>query len=357
MRKIAVVTGSRAEFGLLQPVLAAIHGDARLELQTIVAGAHLLRGTWEDVRGAGLKIAARVRMQKEGRTGREADVAALARGVAGFGRVFERLRPEIVVALGDRIEVLAAACAASVGGLHLAHIHGGDRAEGVADESMRHAVSKLAHIHLAATETSCRRLVRMGERRDLVFNMGSPAVDGLRDVKPAAGSPELIVLQHPIGGSKAEEQDRMLGTIEATSGHTRLVIAPNDDPGCAGIRAALRTSRVRAIQHLPRPDFLRKLAGARAIVGNSSAGLIEAAILGVPCVNIGPRQAGREKPPNVIDCDYGQRNVGSAIKRALSLDLSRLHHPYGPGGTGTAIAELLATIDLNDVTLRKQNTY
>ena len=348
-RTIAVVTGTRAEYGLLVPVMRAVEDRRELSLRVIVAGAHLVTGTWRDIK---FEIAAKVTMQKRGRTGRAADVEALSRGIIGFGKAFDTIKPDFVVVLGDRIEAFAAASVASVGGMRVGHIHGGDRAEGVADEAMRHAISKLAHVHFAATAQSRSRLIRMGERN--VHRTGSPAVDGLLDVKAATDAPAVIVLQHPTGAPDAQEATWMRQTLAATKSYTRLVMSPNTDPGAAGIGRVLPSD---AVYHLPRARWLSTLAGAKAIVGNSSAGLIEAAVLKTPCVNIGPRQAGREKPANVIDCDYGEANVRRALAKALKLDLRRMRHPYGDGRAGGRIAELLSKFPLDKITIRKHNAY
>ena len=149
----------------------------------------------------------------------------------------------------------------------------------------------------------------------------------------------------------------MRATLAATRKHMRIVMTPNLDPGGEGVRKAIRGSKVQPIEHLPRERFLSLLKGCRAIVGNSSAGLIEAAAMRLPCVNIGSRQNGREKPGNVIDCGYGEKPVTQAVKRALKLDLRRMRHPYGTGQTGHMIADLLAQANLNTTPLRKQNTY
>ena len=356
-RTIAVVTGSRAEFGLLEPVMRAIAARRESGLRVIAAGLHLVRETWKDIDAAGFVIAARVPMQTKNATGRAADVAALGHGIAGFGKVFAEMKPDFVVVLGDRIEAFAAASAASVGGFRVAHIHGGDRAEGVADEAMRHAISKLAHLHLPATARSRSRLIRMGEPPLSVYEVGSPAADGLADVKPADDAPAVIVLQHPIGESDAQEQRWMRQTLAATRHRRRLVMMPNADPGSVGIRAAIRAARVRAIDHLPRDRWLAMLAGATVLVDNSSAGLIEAAVLGTATVNIGPRQAGRERPRTVIDCGYGKADVAAAVEAAMKLNTRKLHHPYGRGGAGERIARVLATVDLAHVPLRKHNAY
>lgn len=361
-RTIAVVTGSRAEFGLLLPVMRAIEAHPKLRLQTIVTGLHLSRGTWRDVRHAGITIDARVPMQKRDSIGWEADVAALARGIAGIGKAMAKLKPDVVVVLGDRIEAFAAASAATIGGLRVAHIHGGDRAEGVADEAMRHAISKLSHIHFAATAQSRARLIRMGETAATVFNVGSPSADGLLGLLVAENPPDYIIMQHPIGGSDEDEFRWMRQTLAATS-HidgrpaTRMIFAPNSDPGSRGIRRALSKSNVHVIEHLPRPIFASHLLGSRAIIGNSSAGLIEAAILGVPCVNIGPRQNGREKPGNVVDCHYGEKATRSALLAALNKRRAAIRHPYGDGQTGHRIAQSLAAMKWSEARPRKKNSY
>lgn len=358
-RTIAVVTGSRAEFGLLSPVMRAVEGHSPLRLRTIVTGTHLTAGTWRDIERAGFRIDARVRMQQAGRVGRGADTRALGLGVTGIGRVLENMRPDFVVVLGDRIEVLAAASAASVGGFRVAHIHGGDRAEGVADEAIRHAVTKLAHVHFPATAQSRQRIIRMGEPAARVFNVGSPAVDGLSRVKPLKDGPTFIVAQHPIGESDAQEGRWMRQTLAAVYSFADRngihIVAPNTDPGSDGIRRALRMKRGQG--HVERDKFLAMLKGAAAIIGNSSAGLIEAAALRVPAVNIGPRQAGRQRPRNVIECDYAEQHVRRAIARALRLNLSRMKHPYGLGRAGERIAKKLADINLDRLPLRKQNVY
>lgn len=354
--RIAIVTGTRAEYGLLETVITAVDAHPKLTLHLVVAGTHLTTGSIKDIR---YPIAARVPMQKKGADpfSRGGDVQALARGIAGFGKAFDKLMPDLVVVLGDRIEAFAAASAGSVGGFRVAHLHGGDRAEGVADEAMRHAISKLAHLHFPATAQSRKRLVRMGEDPANIHNVGSPAIDALKGVTPANDAPTLIVMHHPIGEADEQECAWMDATLKATAKYDRLVMSPNHDPGRSGILAAIADHGIKPTDHLPRARFLALLAGAKAIVGNSSAGLIEAAALKTPAVNLGPRQAGRERPGSVIDSNPTVTGIRHAIKRALQMERSSLHHPYGKGQTGTAIADLLASIELNAISIRKQNRY
>lgn len=354
-----MVTGTRAEFGLLSPVMRAVRGHAALRLSTIVTGTHLVTDTRRDVVDAGFAIDAEVAMQRPGETGRLADAAALGRGVTGLAEASGQLQPLFVVVLGDRIEALAAASAASVAGIRVAHLHGGDRAEGVADEAMRHAITKLAHLHLPATARSRRRILRLGEPAGGVFRVGSPAIDALRGVRPADDGPEVIVLQHPCGDDDETERRRMAATLNATADRDRLVLLPNHDPGRGGIVRAIDDAGVEAVDHLPRDRFLSLLMSARAIVGNSSAGLIEAAGLRTPCVNVGRRQAGREAPRSVVSCidDHDPAAIAAALRKAESLNLKGMRHPYGHGRTGERVAALLAGIELEDVPLRKRNTF
>ncbi|MBI1335812.1 MAG: UDP-N-acetylglucosamine 2-epimerase (hydrolyzing) [Phycisphaera sp.] len=356
-KRIAVVTGSRSDFGLLEPVMRAISKHKQLDLRVIVAGLHLVMGTDRDVAEAGVGIDTLVPMQRPGESGRSADVTALGVGVVGMGAAFERLSPDVVVVLGDRIEALAGALAAQVGGIHLAHLHGGDRAEGVADESMRHAITKLAHLHFPGCASSKRRLVRMGEDPRFIYSLGSPAVDGMTKIQPDPDAPDLVIVQHPIGGNDRDEEKWMTATLRATQRYTRIILAPNHDPGHEGIRHAVNKAGLSFTVHLPHKKFRTVLAGCRAIVGNSSSGLIEAAVLKKPCVNVGPRQNGREKPRNVIDCDNSEKSIRAALDRALSLKLARMTHPYGQDGAGKHIAGKLASINLASVPLRKRNRY
>ncbi len=380
--RIAVITGTRAEFGLLVPVMRGIEAHPSLQLLVIAAGSHLISPalTFREVKAA-FHIADTIPMQIAGRTGRAADVQALAAGIARFGRSFESHQPHCIIVLGDRIEAFAAASAAAIAGIPIAHIHGGDRAEGIADEAMRHAITKLAHLHFAATRASAERIIRMGERADRVFVSGSPAVDGLASIPELSdarfaelGSPRILLLHHPVGRhAEAEEAAATLIIDEcaAAVGRDRLLIlSPNHDPGRDGIVRAIAeatrsTPPARQLEHLPRAEFiglLKRLATTSGLlVGNSSAGLIEAAVLGTRVVNIGPRQHGREHAANVKHADESSHSVHAAIASWLGDPSSTpltTPHPYGNGSTGPFIAASLAALNLPHTNLgRKLNTY
>jgi UDP-hydrolysing UDP-N-acetyl-D-glucosamine 2-epimerase len=381
-RRVAVVTGTRAEFGLLTPVIRAIRADKRLDCQLIAAGSHFLppARTIREVEAA-FPVAAQVRMQRTGHRSRHDDALATARGVEGCARAFARLKPDWVLVLGDRIEAFAAASAAAIAGVGVAHIHGGDRAEGIADESMRHAITKLAHLHLAATAQSADRIVRMGELPERVHVVGSPAMDGLRAVEPmsdrdarALGNPRTVVLLHPSGLSTHAERglaDALARAVAGSCSSPVLVLAPNHDAGRDVVVRSLRSHRQdnwTFVEHLPRSEFvslLKRLATPRAhgvLVGNSSAGLIEAAACGLPVVNVGPRQEGRERAANVLDVPAdGPRlsdRISDTLARAFNRPPAPGRHPYGNGRAGPRIARLLARTDPHDpALLRKRNTY
>lgn len=376
--RVAVVTGTRAEFGLLVPVMRAIRRHPRLKLQVVAAGAHFL-GPARTIREveAAFPVAARVPMQRAGRATRADDAAAAARGIAGFNRAFAKLKPDWVVVLGDRIEAFAAASAASIAGVAVAHIHGGDRAEGIADEAMRHAITKLAHLHLAATKQSAERINKLGEKREHVHVVGSPAIDGLDAIPPmdnrgyrALGEPRAVLLLHPSGLPPDEERrlaDTVVKAIVGSCASGVLVLSPNHDPGREIVAKAIKElfPGWTHCDHLPRVQFLgllKRLAIQHIrglLIGNSSAGLIEAAALRLPVVNIGPRQAGRERGDNVIDIEQvvAQR-ISDAIARSLSRTWPSEVHPYGDGRAGERIANLVASIDPHSpLLLRKRNAY
>lgn len=375
-RRVAVVTGSRADFGLLAPVMRAVRDHEGLELAVVAAGSHLVSPaeTYRDVKKAfAEQIADGVPMQVAGRTGRLEDAEALGRGVARFARSLRRVGPAWVVVLGDRIEAFAAASAASIGGFALAHIHGGDRAEGVADEAMRHAITKLAHLHLAATEESAGRIRRMGEREASVHVVGSPAIDGLAAMPVMTeadhrelGEPDTVFVMHPVGRAAEEEHRAAAAALEAVGARRVLALHPNLDAGREGILRAVRDAEargVRAVSHLARERFvglLKRVGEAGGlIVGNSSGALIEAAALRVPAVDIGARNEGRERGGNAVRAsDESVGAVRAAVDRALSLDRGSIGHPFGDGRAGARIAELLARTDPGDPgLLRKRCAY
>ena len=364
-RRVLVVTGSRSEFGLLRSTLDALHAHPDTTCSLVVAGSHLIgpNPTVHEVESRySVDGVVQMQLDSEPRT-RGSDAQAFARGVNGFTDLFIDLEPDFVLILGDRIEIFAAASAAGILGIRVAHVHGGDVAIGVADESMRHATTKLSHLHLPATRRSADRILAMGERPESVHVVGSPAIDGLDSIPAlddeswsALGAPELLVQMHPIGLSDEFERTQLATLLDSLSCFGRVVVmAPNSDPGCDGIRSAILESGLPLIEHLPRSEFIGLLRRISILVGNSSAGLLECAALGVPVLDVGDRQAGRERGVNVRHLDS---ITGPGLRTIVSEMLNDPRPPadtrFGSGCTGRTIAELLAGLDLNDLPVRKR---
>ncbi|MDG2053759.1 MAG: UDP-N-acetylglucosamine 2-epimerase [Phycisphaerales bacterium] len=366
-RSIVVVTGSRADFALLRPVMHAIKDHQDLSLHVFVVGSHLLgsKPTLKEVEAC-FDVEQTIEMQKPGPANRFRDAEALGRGITQLARAFHHSCPEVVVVLGDRIEAFAAASSAAIAGIRVAHLHGGDRAEGVADESMRHAISKLAHIHLTATKKSAQRLQAMGEDTDRIHVIGSPAIDDLQhfpalsdDDFERIGAPELIFLYHPTGQPDSTERARAASILQTAMRHGRvLALEPNYDAGRDGVMQAATDSDCRLIAHLPRHEFVGLLKRARCLIGNSSAGLIECAALGVSCINVGQRQSGRERSTNVIDLpEADDAMMDAALHSVKQGPTNNPEHPFGAGEAGKQAASILASFDLIKHAVTKRNTY
>ncbi|MFQ5413650.1 MAG: UDP-N-acetylglucosamine 2-epimerase [Phycisphaerae bacterium] len=372
VRRIAVVTGTRAEYGLLRSTIAAIRDHPALRLQVVVTGMHLLRKfghTVDDIRRDGWPIDARVRMQA-GDDDPVDQAAGLARGVAGIARFCVAARTDVVLVLGDRIEAMAGALAAVTTGRLLAHIHGGDIAPGDFDDSLRDAITKLAHVHLAATPAAARRLVRMGEPPDRVHVVGAPGLDdivALRARRPR-GAPRrsgtALVLQHPTGRPATRERRTMGAILRAVQavGLSRIVIYPNTDRGHKGVIDAIKSHRSRSsesdvivVPSLGRTAYVQRLIDADVLVGNSSSGIIEAPAAGTPVVNVGLRQAGRERGgAAILDADESYTSIVAALRAALrQRPISRRARAYGTGGAAGRIVQVLAAVPLTERFRRK----
>lgn len=375
-RRVCYVSGTRADFGLLSSTLQRMASDARLELSICVTGMHLLHRFGETVReieAAGLPIGARIPVDLAG-----GDGAAMARAIGlaliGMTDHFAVARPDLVLVLGDRGEMLAGALAALHLNIPVVHLHGGERS-GTVDEPVRHAISKLAHYHLTATPGAQARLVRMGERAERVFVTGAPGLDGLAEtpvqtrqalcvewgLDPA--KPVALVVFHPVlqeAGDAGQQMEEVLAAVR-DRGLQALCLMPNSDAGNVRIRAVLEARRgdpgVSLVTHLPRPAFVAWMAAADVMVGNSSSGIIEAASLGLPVVNVGERQAGRERSGNVVDCPPLTAAVAASIDQALALRGRRFENVYGDGKAGERIVELLASLPLEQDLLCKSNAY
>lgn len=376
MRQVCYVSGTRADFGLMSATLRRIQMDPRLRLSVLVTGMHLspLYGeTVREIREAAFPIVAEVPLPDSKPSG-----AAMASGIAtmleGFTRALDAERPDLVLVLGDRGEMLAAAIAAIHLGIPVAHVHGGERS-GSVDEHVRHAISKLSHLHFVSTAAARERLVRMGERADRVWVTGAPGLDGIRDVeivdkallRAEAGftgdHPMVLALFHPVVNEPTSPASQVRALLRGArgAGCQVLVLQPNSDAGAAEIRDALndleRADGVAVRTHLARDRFLSWMAQCDVMIGNSSSGIIEAASFGTPVVNVGNRQNLREAGANVATVPANESAITAAIISALRSPRPASTNIYGDGHAGERIVERLATIELGPELLAKCNAY
>ena len=376
-RKIAVVTGSRAEYGLLYWVLHDLNARPDVELQLIVTGMHLAPEfgmTVSDIERDGLPIARRVEMLLASDTPGGV-LKSMALGIIGLSDALEQLGPDLVLVLGDRFEILAAAQAAMIHNIPVAHIAGGDTTEGAFDESIRHAITKMAHLHLVTNELSRRRVCQMGEDPSLVHVVGSPGLDqlsrrpllALAELEQALGVPlgkrNLLITFHPVTlepGEGERQQAEMLAALEMLDEPTTLWFTrPNADTGGRALAAALEQwaqgrENTHVFTSLGQLRYLSLMSVADAVVGNSSSGLYEAPSLGVPTVNIGDRQGGRQAATSVLHCAPERKAILQCINEALKLDCSDAVNPYGDGHSSARIVAALLALPAKEAILKKR---
>lgn len=379
MKQIGVVTVARSDYGIYLPVLRRLAEESGLAVRLYVSGMHLAPQfglTVEEVRGDGWEIAEEIEMLMASDTP-VAIAKSLSIGIVGFAQAFAKEAPDILLVLGDRFEMYAAVIAALPFKLPIAHIHGGEVTEGAIDESIRHAITKMSHIHFVATEDARSRVVQLGEEPWRVVVSGAPGLDTIRscellsrkELEKTCGIaievPTILVTYHPATlESKSTEQqvDNLLSAIDSAQ-VSAIFTYPNADAGHRMIiqkfEAFIDSRQRHAIfRNLGSRVYLSLLGCVSAMVGNSSSGIIEAASFRLPVVNIGNRQRGRLCGDNVIHTGYETDGIGQAITRALSVEfrdsLSDMLNPYGDGCASGRIASTLRDIDVDDrLTVKK----
>ncbi len=376
-RKIVVVTGNRADYSRLKSVLRAMQARDDLIFDLVVTGSHLLEkygSTIREIEQDGFPISYKIHIELAGENP-AAMTKSVGLGIIELANFFENVVPDVVVVPVDRFESLAMATAAALMNIPVAHTQGGE-VTGTIDESIRHAITKLAHIHFAATEGARQRIIKMGEPDHLVFNVGCPGTDVLLQApqwnamhtvehvnifikderyKLDPYKPYLLVMQHPVTTEFGSGLAQINATLEAVAdtGMQGVMLWPNIDAGSDDISKGIRLfllanpeMKLAMLKHFPTDVFVNLVRNAACMVGNSSSGIREAGYFGTPVVNIGTRQAGRDRGSNV--CDAGNSNV--EIRAALNTQLSHgcftPNTLYGDGTAGVQIAQLLATMNL-----------
>ena len=376
-RKICVVTGSRAEYGLLRWVMDGLRRNEAFDLQVVATGMHLAPEygmTVREIERDGFEIAERVEMLVSSDTPGGV-TRSVGLGIIGWASALERLEPDLMLVLGDRYEILAAVTAALFHNVPVAHIAGGDVTEAAFDESIRHAITKMSHVHFATNEDSARRLRAMGEDPRRVFVTGSPGLDNLvrlplldRPALQAAlglplGERNLLVTFHPVTLQPEQglaQQEALLAALGALDPATTTLwfTRPNADTGGRALAAQLDEwagSRPNVHVHtsLGQLRYLSLMAQVDAVVGNSSSGLYETPSFGIPTVNVGDRQRGRLAASSVVHCPPEREAITRALATALALDCTGVVNPYGDGHASERIVQALLELPLASTLLQK----
>jgi GDP/UDP-N,N'-diacetylbacillosamine 2-epimerase (hydrolysing) len=377
-RRIGVVTVGRSDYGIYYPLLRAIRDDVQCQLCLIAGGAHLspvFGNTLSEIEGDGFEIGARVPMLLSGDSPEEIAMS-MGVGVINFTNAYRDIQPNLLVLLGDRFEMLAAAIAALPLRIPVAHLHGGELTQGAMDDSIRHAISKLSHLHFAAAAAYGRRIEQMGEEPRRIFVTGSPVVDVIL-AQPAIPKDELekelgarlenalLVTYHPVTLEHERTEECLSTLLTALSRFENEILFtyPNADMGNAVIidhvqRFAASRPRTHIFVNLGRRKYHSLQRYVAAMVGNSSSGIIEASLFKLPVVNIGDRQMGRLRTRNIIDVPDEAHAIERAIQTVLSPQfresISQMEHPYGKGDASKQILQTLKTVPLNGSLLKKR---
>ena len=372
MRKVAVFTGTRAEYGLLYWLLKDLQQDSEIELQLLVSAMHLspeFGMTYQQIEADGFTITEKVEMllSSDSAVG---TAKSIGLGVLGFADALERMKPDVLVVLGDRFEALAVTQAAMILRIPIAHIHGGEITEGAYDDAIRHAITKLSLLHFTSTEAHRNRVIQLGEHPSRVFNVGAVGLDHLQRSKMFSlaelsaslnfklEQPYFLVTYHPVTLASEPAKasfENLLKALDAFPQHQIILTYPNADDGGREIIPLLEAyakqqpSRVLAIPSLGQKRYLSAVKHAAAIVGNSSSGIIEVPSFKVPTVNIGERQRGRLAAESVFSCPSTTAAIIETLQLGLKSDLTQVVNPYGKGKASEAILKQLKAADLSVV--------
>ncbi|MEE2023024.1 UDP-N-acetylglucosamine 2-epimerase [Alkalimonas mucilaginosa] len=375
-KKVAVFTGTRAEYGLLYWLLKDIQADPDLTLQLLVSGMHLSPEfglTYQQIEQDGFHIDEKIEilLSSDSAVG---TAKSMGLGVLGFADALARLNPDVLVILGDRFEALAAAQTAMILRIPVLHLHGGEITEGAYDDAIRHAITKLSYLHATATEQYRQRVIQLGEAPERVVNVGAIGLDhfkrgnfiSLQELSTSLNfplsQPYLVVTYHPVTLAEEEPESSfqaLLDALEQFSEFKIILTYPNADDGGRRIiplleaYAAKQPKRVLAIPSLGHVRYLSAIKHAAAVVGNSSSGIIEVPAMDVPTVNIGMRQKGRLAAKSVIHCDADtasiQKAINTAVKREYKLPDETVYNPYGQGDASQQVIQMLKSLSFKAV--------
>ena len=378
-QKICFVTGTRAEYGLLKQLMKLTDISSQFEMLLVVTGSHLSPdhgNTITEIESDGFKISHKLSLQLSNVTEQSVSQAT-ADVINDLGTYFAQTQPDLLVILGDRYEIFGAATAALFLKIPVAHIHGGEITEGAFDDSLRHAISKMSHLHFVSTNEYRDRVTQLGENPNYIFNVGGLGVDAIKktilldrdDLEKQLGikflKKNLLITIHPTTLEKEHSYQitRNLLIILSDLKDTGFIFtAPNADPNFTEIKSMIQSfitkhSNAYLFDSLGQQKYLSCLAVVDAVVGNSSSGILEAPSFKTPTINIGNRQKGRVQAKSVINCDINEKSISNAIEKGLSEEFNRqlahLHNPYGSGGASEAIFNQLCITNFKELIVKK----
>jgi GDP/UDP-N,N'-diacetylbacillosamine 2-epimerase (hydrolysing) len=379
MKKICVVTGSRAEYGLLRWVMEGIRNSQKLELHVIATGMHLSQEfglTYREIEKDGFRIDRKVEMLLSSDTP-IGITKSMGLGIIGFADALDEFKPDLLLVLGDRYEIFAASSSAMIARIPIAHLHGGEATEGLFDEPIRHSVTKMSHLHFVATEEYQQRVIQLGEHPDRVFHVGGLGIDNIHNLILLNkveleeslgfkfGRKNLLVTFHPITleiGMESEQMNELLGALEKLENVHIIFTMPNADTGGRILfkmieKFVSNNPSSKAFTSLGQTRYLSCLNHVDGVIGNSSSGLAEVPTFKIGTINVGDRQRGRVKARSVIDCEPNEPSISSAIKKLYSADfqnkLTTVKNPYGCGGASESIVNILNEVSLDGILKKK----
>lgn len=375
MRKICVITGTRAEYGLLRWIMQGIKDDSELRLQIIATGMHLSPEfglTYRSIEEDGFYIDRKVEMLTSSDTA-VGITKSMGLGMIGFADALNELEPDLVIVLGDRFEIFSAVSAALLARIPVAHIHGGESTEGVIDESIRHAITKMSHLHFVSAEEYRRRVIQLGERPERTYLVGAPGIDSIKRLKLLdrtqleeslnfkLGAKSLLITFHPVTLEKATARNQfeeLLASLELMKDTQLIFTMPNADTDGRELIKVVedfvsRHPNAKSYTSLGQLRYLSCLAQVDGVVGNSSSGLLEAPSFRKGAVNIGDRQRGRLQAESVINCEPNRESISAALRRLYSdefqSNLQCVKNIYGEGGASDAIVSIVKKTSLDDI--------
>jgi len=380
-RKICVITGSRAEYGLLRWVMQGIKDHPNLTLQSIVTGMHLSKDfgmTVDEITNDGFKIDFKVETL-DNNDSAVGIAGAMSRGLSGVAKALDNLKPDLVLVLGDRYEIFVSVAAALVAKIPVAHIHGGEVTIGAFDDAFRHAITKMSHLHFVATEEYKNRVIQLGENPGSVYLVGGLGIDSMNKLKLLArkelekelniafNEKNLIISFHPATldqASATSQMQELLNALTEVKNTTLIFTMPNADPGGLAIMKMINNfvaenPNAHAFTSLGQLKYLSCIAQVDGVIGNSSSGLMEVPSFRKGTINIGDRQKGRLQAKNIINCDPRRRSIVDAIHTLYSdefnYNLNSTVNPYGEGGASAKVIEIISKISLAQIVKKTFN--